>query len=51
VLAANASCTVTVTFMPVVVGTFTGTLTITEGAGTAHKVPLSGSAANDGGGN
>jgi len=50
-LAANASCTVTVTFMPVVAGTFTGTLTITEGAGTAHKVPLSGSAANDGGGN
>ncbi len=48
-LAAGASCTVTVTFMPTVAGTFTGTLSISESAGTSHKVPLSGTASNSGG--
>lgn len=46
-LGPNASCTITVTFVPTVVGTVTGTLTVTEGAGTAHKVPLSGTAGID----
>jgi sugar lactone lactonase YvrE len=43
-LAAYASCTITVTFIPTQVGTVTGTLTVTEAAGTAHKIPLSGTA-------
>jgi hypothetical protein len=43
-LAAYATCTITVTFTPTAVGTFTGTLTVTEDAGTAHKIPLSGTA-------
>ncbi|HWJ41128.1 MAG TPA: choice-of-anchor D domain-containing protein, partial [Candidatus Limnocylindrales bacterium] len=43
-LAAYASCTVNVTFTPTVVGTFTGTLTVSESSGTVHKVPLSGTA-------
>jgi hypothetical protein len=50
-LAANATCTITVTFTPTVAGTFGGTLQVTESAGTAHKIPLSGTAGNDGGGN
>jgi len=47
VLAANAMCTVTVTFAPTVVGTFTGTLNVTEGAGTQHKISLTGTAGTD----
>ena len=43
-LAAYATCTITVTFTPTTVGTVTGTLTVTETAGTAHKIPLSGTA-------
>jgi hypothetical protein len=43
-LAAYATCKITVTFMPKAVGSFTGTLTITESAGIAHKIPLSGTA-------
>jgi sugar lactone lactonase YvrE len=46
---ANASCTITVTFTPTLAGTFTGLLTVTEGAGTAHKIPLSGTAYTGGG--
>jgi hypothetical protein len=49
-LAAYATCTVTITFTPTVVGTFGGTLTVTESAGTAHKIVLSGTAGTDGGG-
>jgi hypothetical protein len=48
-LGANGSCTITVTFIPTVAGTFTGTLMVTEGAGTAHKIPISGTAATGGG--
>jgi len=43
-LAAYASCTVAVTFTPTLAGTFTGTLMVTESAGTAHQIPLSGTA-------
>ena len=43
-LAAYATCKITVTFIPKAVGSFTGTLTVTESAGTAHKIPLSGTA-------
>ncbi len=43
-LAAYATCTVDVTFNPTVAGTFTGTLMVIESAGTAHQVPLSGTA-------
>ena len=43
-VAAYATCTITVTFTPTTVGTFTGMLTITESAGTAHQIPLSGTA-------
>jgi hypothetical protein len=49
-LAAYATCSVTVTFAPTVVGTFAGTLDVTESAGTAHKIPISGTAGTDGGG-
>jgi sugar lactone lactonase YvrE len=48
-LAAYASCTITVTFTPTKVGTVTGTLTVTETAGTAHALPLSGTAGSGGG--
>jgi hypothetical protein len=49
-LAARASCTVAVTFAPTVVGTFTGTITVMEGAGATLTIPLSGTAGTDGGG-
>jgi len=48
-LGAYASCTVTVTFVPTVAGTFGGTITVTEGAGAAHKIPMSGVASTNGG--
>jgi hypothetical protein len=42
-LAANASCTINVTFTPTATGTRTGTLTVTDNAsGSPHKVTLSG---------
>lgn len=47
-LAAYATCTITVTFTPTAIGTFTGTLTVTESSGTAHKIPLSGTAGSGG---
>ncbi len=50
-LPAYGTCTVTVTFTPTVVGTFAGTLNVPESAGTVHKIPLSGTAGTDGGGN
>ena len=43
-LAAYASCTVDVTFQSSVVGSFSGTLTVSESSGTVHKIPLTGSA-------
>lgn len=43
-LAAYASCTVNVTFMPTVVGSYSGMLYVYESAGTIHKIPLSGTA-------
>jgi hypothetical protein len=47
-LAPYGTCTITVTFTPTAVGTVTGTLTVTEAAGTAHKIPLSGTAGTGG---
>lgn len=49
-LGAYASCALTVTFTPTAVGTFTGTVTVKEGAGAVHAIPLSGTAALDNGG-
>jgi len=43
-LAAAASCTVDVTFIPTVVGSYSGILYVSESAGTIHKIPLSGTA-------
>ncbi len=43
-LAAGASCTVDVTFIPTIVGSYSGILYVYESAGTVHKIPLSGSA-------
>ena len=51
VLGPDGSCTVTITFIPTVIGTFTGTLAVTESAGTVHKIAVSGTAGTDGGGN
>ena len=48
-LGAYASCTITITFTPTAVGTFSGTLTVTESAGTAHVIPVSGTAGTGGG--
>jgi len=50
-LGPDASCTVTIRFIPTVVGNVSGTLTVTESAGTAHKIAVSGTAGTDGGGN
>jgi hypothetical protein len=50
-LGAGASCTVTVTFIPTVVGTVSATLAVTESAGEVHKISVSGTAGTDGGGN
>ena len=50
-LAASATCTITVTFTPTQVGTVTGTLSVTESAGTAHAIALSGTVGSGGGGN
>jgi hypothetical protein len=44
VLAARASCSITVTFMPTVAGSFTGSLNVTESGGKIDQVPLSGDA-------
>jgi hypothetical protein len=41
-LAAGASCTVDVTFIPTAVATYSGILYVYENAGTIHKIPLSG---------
>jgi sugar lactone lactonase YvrE len=49
-VAAYATCTIAVTFTPLAVGTFTGTLIITESAGAKHRIPLSGTASTDSGG-
>ena len=48
-LGAYASCTIDVTFTPTVAGTFSGTLTVTESAGTAHAIPVRGTASTNGG--
>ena len=50
-LGPDASCTVTITFIPTVVGTVSGTLTVTESAGAVHKIAVNGTAGTDGGGN
>jgi Cep192 domain 4/NHL repeat/Abnormal spindle-like microcephaly-assoc'd, ASPM-SPD-2-Hydin len=41
-LAAGASCTVDVTFIPTAVASYSGTLYVYEYAGAVHKIPLSG---------
>jgi hypothetical protein len=41
-LAASASCTVNVTFIPTTVGSYSGTLYVVESAGTLHSIALSG---------
>jgi hypothetical protein len=41
-LAAGASCTVDVTFIPTAVASYSGILYVYEYAGTIHKIPLSG---------
>jgi hypothetical protein len=41
-LAAGASCTVDVTFIPTAVASYSGILNVYENAGTIHKIPLSG---------
>ncbi len=41
-LAAGASCTVDVTFIPTAVASYSGILNVYESAGTIHKIPLSG---------
>jgi len=46
-LAASATCTITVTFKPVAYGTFTGTVTLTEGSGAQHTVAVTGVSAAD----
>jgi len=49
ILAANATCTITVTFVPTVPGTFNSTLTITEASGVPDVVPVLGTASLGGG--
>ena len=41
-LAAGASCTVDVTFIPTAVAAYSGILNVYESAGAIHKIPLSG---------
>ncbi len=43
-LPAKGSCSITVTFMPTVVGSFTGSLYVTESGGKVDPIPLSGDA-------
>jgi hypothetical protein len=47
VVAAGASCTITVTFKPVAYGTFTTTVTVTEGSGATDTVAVSGTSSPD----
>ena len=47
VLAAGATCAITVTFRPVAYGTFTGALTVTEGSGAQDSIPVTASSAPD----
>ena len=49
ILNGGASCTVQVTFIPPAIGTYSGTLTITESSGAATPVALAGSAGTDNG--
>ena len=46
-LAAGATCSVTVTFKPVAYGTFTGTLTVTEGSGAQDSISVTGNSSPD----
>ena len=51
ILPGGASCTIQITFTPTAVGTFSGTLTLHEQSGAITQVPVTGTAAIDGGGN
>jgi Abnormal spindle-like microcephaly-assoc'd, ASPM-SPD-2-Hydin len=46
-LAPRATCTISVTFTPMAQGTFTSTLTVTEGSGAQDKVTITGEAGPD----
>jgi hypothetical protein len=46
-LAAGAACSITVTFKPVAYGTFTSTLTVTEGSGAQDTVSVTGTSTPD----
>jgi len=47
VVGAGASCTITVTFRPVAYGTFTSTVTVTEGSGATDTISVSGTSSPD----
>jgi hypothetical protein len=47
VLAAGATCSITVTFNPVAYGTFTSTLVVVEGSGARDTIPVTGNSAPD----
>jgi len=47
ILGAGATCAITVTFQPVAYGTFTGTLTVTEGSGARDSVAVTAASAPD----
>jgi hypothetical protein len=47
VLAAGATCSITVTFQPTAYGTFTSTLTVVESSGEGDTVSVTGNSSPD----